>query len=347
MEPSRGDTSLLDYETDGAGGGILRSMSRGSTLSNSPGGLGKRSKSKKVFRCPMENCGRVFDRKYNMQIHIRKHTGEMPYQCRVDGCGERFKWRSSLVNHNRKHKSGELPGEPDPTLPIPSREAVPEKDNRGGVFFHDQYLDRQATAPCVVDFDENEATMMFYGDFIRPAVQSTPSAGDLVLCSATQLNHHNQQLQQIMNSPNPPPLNFHNRPFDIFSPSDNPHHQNSQQQQPQQRQHHEHQNDSFAEDDDIDKLLLSSAAQGNEPLDNEVQEILFDNRNIFEPSYPLPDQVQEENLESDFIDRFNGALNCDFDAHVIEEAIENPFTSPVSDIFHVNESSVNHYHDQT
>lgn len=53
----------------------------------------------RMWRC--ESCKKLFSKKYNMQIHMRQHTGEKPYVCRP--CGLSFKWRSSLRNHERYH----------------------------------------------------------------------------------------------------------------------------------------------------------------------------------------------------------------------------------------------------
>lgn len=56
------------------------------------------------FRCPIDSCGRVFNRSYNFKAHMRLHNGDEPYKCHFDDCTERFKWRSSLMNHIRRHQ---------------------------------------------------------------------------------------------------------------------------------------------------------------------------------------------------------------------------------------------------
>eukprot|EP00188_Purpureofilum_apyrenoidigerum_P002585 Plantae.Rhodophyta-Purpureofilum_apyrenoidigerum.ctg26510.p1 GENE.Plantae.Rhodophyta-Purpureofilum_apyrenoidigerum.ctg26510~~Plantae.Rhodophyta-Purpureofilum_apyrenoidigerum.ctg26510.p1 ORF type:complete len:218 (+),score=26.89 Plantae.Rhodophyta-Purpureofilum_apyrenoidigerum.ctg26510:757-1410(+) len=61
------------------------------------------SGSQRTFRCPYEECQKDFNKKYNMQMHLRQHTGEKPYVCNYQSCGLRFKWRSSLRNHLRYH----------------------------------------------------------------------------------------------------------------------------------------------------------------------------------------------------------------------------------------------------
>ncbi|KAJ8902259.1 hypothetical protein NDN08_006666 [Rhodosorus marinus] len=57
------------------------------------------------FKCPF--CGRMFNKKANCKIHVRKHTGEMPYKCSVQGCKRKFMWKSSLTFHEANgHKGG-------------------------------------------------------------------------------------------------------------------------------------------------------------------------------------------------------------------------------------------------
>mmetsp|Transcript_5258 Transcript_5258/g.15711 ORF Transcript_5258/g.15711 Transcript_5258/m.15711 type:complete len:278 (+) Transcript_5258:140-973(+) len=253
---------------------LSRGLSRGSTISKDLLG-GKRSKSKNLFQCPVENCGRVFDRKYNMQIHIRKHTGEMPYQCRVEGCGVRFKWRSSLVNHNRKHKTGELPGPPDPTLEVKVRGS---RDNVGGSPpFEPRFLDRQATEPCFFDFEEHDSSMSFSTDYLRQSVQTTSSAGDLFVGAGNHKQNRGEQYEQL-----------HSHEYSKQSPV-------SQQ-----------------------------------PFDFAVDS-LFKGQSVPALDASFATTVQETTVDNDFIDRFNGALTCDFDAQVIEEVLDNHFASPISE----------------
>ncbi|KAJ8906439.1 hypothetical protein NDN08_002932 [Rhodosorus marinus] len=65
------------------------------------GGHGEASP--RIFKCFFEGCDREFNRKYNRVIHMRTHTGELPYKCEIDGCGMKFRWRSTLLNHQRYH----------------------------------------------------------------------------------------------------------------------------------------------------------------------------------------------------------------------------------------------------
>lgn len=69
------------------------------------GGLGGRMQRKstdKLFVC--EECGKDFNRRYNLKIHLRVHTGETPYLCPKEGCKKKFMWRSSLLHHTRLHE---------------------------------------------------------------------------------------------------------------------------------------------------------------------------------------------------------------------------------------------------
>ncbi|XP_064091990.1 zinc finger and BTB domain-containing protein 14-like isoform X10 [Macrobrachium nipponense] len=58
----------------------------------------------KLHQCPY--CSHVSDRKNNLIVHIRTHTGEKPYQCPY--CPSRFIQKVTLDNHIRTH-TGERP----------------------------------------------------------------------------------------------------------------------------------------------------------------------------------------------------------------------------------------------
>ncbi|XP_071356745.1 gastrula zinc finger protein xFG20-1-like [Trachinotus anak] len=66
--------------------------------------VGDWAEMKKSFSC--SDCGRRFDRKGNLQTHLRTHTGEKPFSCSV--CQKSFGCRSTLTKHMLTH-TGEKP----------------------------------------------------------------------------------------------------------------------------------------------------------------------------------------------------------------------------------------------
>lgn len=53
------------------------------------------------FHCTI--CEKRFDRRWNLDVHIKRHTGERPYNCDYEGCGKSFIQRINLVNHKWIH----------------------------------------------------------------------------------------------------------------------------------------------------------------------------------------------------------------------------------------------------
>merc|ERR1711976_689777 len=49
-------------------------------------------------KCP--HCDKAFKTKYNLDDHIRTHTGEKPFECEY--CGSRFAQNGSLVGHRKR-----------------------------------------------------------------------------------------------------------------------------------------------------------------------------------------------------------------------------------------------------
>ena len=52
--------------------------------------------------CLYENCGKMFEKKWNFKDHIRMHNGETPYQCKE--CNKSFTQKGNLVKHQRQHR---------------------------------------------------------------------------------------------------------------------------------------------------------------------------------------------------------------------------------------------------
>ncbi|XP_013109722.2 transcription factor Ouib isoform X1 [Stomoxys calcitrans] len=55
--------------------------------------------SKKPYVCDI--CGNVYDRRYSLQAHIRRHRDEKPFECEL--CGQSFHCNFELSRHIRKH----------------------------------------------------------------------------------------------------------------------------------------------------------------------------------------------------------------------------------------------------
>ncbi|XP_073959991.1 uncharacterized protein [Choristoneura fumiferana] len=61
-----------------------------------------------VFRCPVEECGKVYAKASHVRAHLRRHSGEKPYRCTWGGCAWRFARSDELARHRRSH-SGDKP----------------------------------------------------------------------------------------------------------------------------------------------------------------------------------------------------------------------------------------------
>ncbi|XP_058831196.1 zinc finger protein 708-like [Topomyia yanbarensis] len=58
------------------------------------------------YLCPWGGCGRAYTKSSHVTVHLRSHTGEMPFACTWEGCQGRFSRAETLTRHFRKH-SGE------------------------------------------------------------------------------------------------------------------------------------------------------------------------------------------------------------------------------------------------
>ncbi|GIX99217.1 transcription factor IIIA [Caerostris extrusa] len=59
-------------------------------------------KKHKVFPCT--ECGKDFNKHKTLQMHLLKHTGELPYKCEFEGCKKAFLTPSKLKRHNKVHQ---------------------------------------------------------------------------------------------------------------------------------------------------------------------------------------------------------------------------------------------------
>ncbi|GMT13119.1 hypothetical protein PFISCL1PPCAC_4416, partial [Pristionchus fissidentatus] len=57
-----------------------------------------------VYKCP--HCPKIFDSLYDLEPHIRKHTGECPYEC--GECGMKFPTLFTIQKHQKMH-TGDRP----------------------------------------------------------------------------------------------------------------------------------------------------------------------------------------------------------------------------------------------
>ncbi len=50
----------------------------------------KKGREKKVYVCPVAECGRVCSRKSSLEAHMHLHYGTQPFKCSFAGCDKMF-----------------------------------------------------------------------------------------------------------------------------------------------------------------------------------------------------------------------------------------------------------------
>ncbi|XP_041980906.1 Krueppel-like factor 6 [Aricia agestis] len=61
-----------------------------------------------AYRCPVDNCHKLYAKASHVRAHLRRHSGEKPYKCTWAGCSWRFARSDELARHRRSH-SGDKP----------------------------------------------------------------------------------------------------------------------------------------------------------------------------------------------------------------------------------------------
>ncbi|KAI8994377.1 hypothetical protein BC832DRAFT_518541, partial [Gaertneriomyces semiglobifer] len=60
-----------------------------------------------LYRCPSASCSKLFTRRYNLQSHLRCHSGERPFVCKW--CAATFSRKHDLRRHCRSLHSEDRP----------------------------------------------------------------------------------------------------------------------------------------------------------------------------------------------------------------------------------------------
>lgn len=55
------------------------------------------------YICRYDNCGKIFNKTYNLVYHFRVHTNEKPFECKF--CHKKFSQKGNLGRHLERHKT--------------------------------------------------------------------------------------------------------------------------------------------------------------------------------------------------------------------------------------------------